>query len=94
MQAVSQPAKVWSEALDYAWCAPRLPQGFQIDQEIGFLINKVVVGELQPKAALDEAAIKVKAIMAKNGFYKGADPMNYAATEPGFWMGKDKKSPF
>ena len=63
LQAVSQPAKVWSEELDYAWCAPRLPSGFQIDQEIGFLINKVVVGEMQPKAALDEAAVKVKAIM-------------------------------
>jgi multiple sugar transport system substrate-binding protein len=94
LQAVSQPAKVWSEALDYAWCAPRLPQGFQIDQEIGFLINKVVVGELEPKAALDEAVGKVKGIMEKNGFYKGADPMNYAATEPGFWMGKGKTAPF
>src|SRR4051794_22355147 len=47
LRAVSQPAKVWSEALDYAWCAPRLPNGFQIDQEIGFLINKVVVGDMQ-----------------------------------------------
>ena len=71
-----------------------MPQGFQIDQEIGFLINKVVVGEMQPKAALDEAAVKVKAIMEKNGFYNGKDPMNYAATEPGFWMGKGKTAPF
>ena len=94
LQSVSQPAKVWSEALDYAWCAPRLPNGFQIDQEIGFLINKVVVGELQPKAALDEAALKVKDIMTKNGFYAGKDPMNFAATEPGFWMGKGKTAPF
>jgi multiple sugar transport system substrate-binding protein len=94
LRKVSQPAKVWSEALDYAWCAPRLPSGFQIDQEIGFLINKVVVGEMQPKAALDEAALKVKDIMSKNGFYAGKDPMNYAATEPGFWMGKGKTAPF
>jgi multiple sugar transport system substrate-binding protein len=94
LRAVSQPAKVWSEALDYAWCAPRLPQGFQIDQEIGFLINKVVVGEMKPKEALDQAAVKVKEIMTKNGFYAGKDPMNYAATEPGFWMGKGKTAPF
>ena len=94
LQAVSQPAKVWSEELDFAWCAPRLPSGFQIDQEIGFLINKVVVGEMQPKAALDEAAVKVKDIMTKNGFYQGKDPMNFAATEPGFWMGKGKPLPF
>ncbi len=94
LRSVSQPAKVWSEALDYAWCAPRLPQGFQMDQEIGFLINKVVVGELKPKDALDQAAVKVKDIMTKNGFYKGKDPMNFAAVEPGMWIGKGKKAPF
>ena len=33
LQAVSQPAKVWSEELDYAWCAPRMPYGFQIDRK-------------------------------------------------------------
>ena len=53
----------------------------------------VVIGELQPKAALDEAVLKVKDIMTKNGFYAGKDPMNFAATEPGFWMGKGKKTP-
>ena len=94
LQAVSQPAKVWGDSLDYAWCAPRLPSGFQIEQEIGFLINKVVVGEMQPKAALDEAAVTVKGIMTKNGFYAGKDPMNFAATEPGMWVGKGKKLPF
>ena len=94
LRSVSQGAKVWAESLDYAWCAPRIPSGFQVDQEIGFLINKVVVGDMQPKAALDEAAVKVKAIMTKNGFYAGKDPMNYAATEPGLWIGKGKPVPF
>ena len=93
LRSVSQPAKVWSEALDYAWCAPRIPSGFQVEQEIGFLVNEVVVGKKQPKEALDEAATKVKAIMAKNGFYKGKDPMNWEATAPGLWIGKDKKVP-
>jgi multiple sugar transport system substrate-binding protein len=94
LQSVSQPAKVWGEELNYAWCAPRVPSGFQIDQEIGFLINKVVVGEMQPKEALDQAAVKVKDIMSKNGFYKGKDPMNFAATAPGLWVGKGKPLPF
>jgi multiple sugar transport system substrate-binding protein len=85
---------VWGDSLDYAWCAPRVPAGFQIDQEIGFLINKVVVGEMAPKAALDEAAVKVKDIMSKNGFYQGKDPMNFAATAPGLWIGKGKPLPF
>ena len=48
----------------------------------------------RPEAALDEAAVKVKEIMSKNGFYQGKDPMNFAATEPGFWMGKGKPLPF
>lgn len=91
LRAVSQPAKIWSEELEHAWCAPRLPNAFQMDQEIGFLINKVVVGEMQPKAALDEAAAKVKAV--KSGFYKGADPVSYASMAPGTWVGKDKKLP-
>ena len=71
--------------------APALRQALE---EIGFLINKVVVGEMQPKAALDEAAVKVKDIMTKNGFYQGKDPMNFAATAPGMWVGKGKPLPF
>ena len=47
-----------------------------------------------PKAALDEAAGKVKTIMEKSGFYKGADPVSYASMAPGLWVGKDKKLPF
>jgi multiple sugar transport system substrate-binding protein len=94
LRAVSQPAKVWADDLDYAWCAPRLPNGFQMDQEIGFLINKVVVGELKPKEALDQAAEKVKAIMAKSGFYAGKDPVTYAEMNKATWLGKGKKLPF
>ena len=94
LRSVSQPAKVWATELDYAWCAPRLPNGFQMDQEIGFLINKVVVGEMKPKEALDQAAEKVKAIMAKSGFYAGKDPVTYAEMNKATWLGKDKKLPF
>jgi multiple sugar transport system substrate-binding protein len=49
---------------------------------------------MEPKAALDEAVVKVKDIMSKNGFYQGKDPMNFAATEPGMWVGKGKPLPF
>ena len=65
---------------------------------IGFYLKrhgyKVVVGDMQPKAALDEAVGKVKEIMTKNGFYQGKDPMNFAATAPGMWVGKGKPLPF
>lgn len=93
LRSVSQPAKVWAESLDYAWCSPRLPSAFEMEQEIGFLINKVVVGEMKPKAALDEAAAKVKAIMTKAGFYKGADPVSYASMAPGLNLGLGKTFP-
>jgi multiple sugar transport system substrate-binding protein len=94
LRAVSQPAKVWADELDHAWCAPRLPQAFQMEQEIGFLLNKCIVGELKPKDALDQAAEKVKAIMTKSGFYAGKDPVSYASMEKGLWLGKGKKLPF
>jgi multiple sugar transport system substrate-binding protein len=94
LRSVSQPAKIWSESLDYAWCSPRLPSAFEMEQEIGFLINKAIVGEVQPKAALDEAVAKVKSIMEKSGFYKGADPVSYASMAPGLNLGAGKKAPF
>ncbi len=94
LRVVSQPAKVWAEGLEYAWCAPRIPSGFQVEQEIGFLVNEVIVGTKKPKEALDLAAAKVKEIMTKNGFYAGKDPMNWEATAPGLWIGKGKEVPF
>jgi multiple sugar transport system substrate-binding protein len=94
LRAVSQPAKIWSEELDYAWCAPRLPNAFQMEQEIGFEINKAVVGEIKPKEALDNAAAAVKKIMEKSGFYKGNDPVSYASMAPGLYLGGGKKLPF
>ena len=54
----------------------------------------MIVGTKKPKEALDLAAAKVKEIMTKNGFYQGKDPMNWEATAPGLWIGKDKKVPF
>lgn len=93
LRQVSQPAKVWSEELDYAWCAPRLPYAFQIEQAIGFEINKAIVGEIKPKEALDNAQAAVKKIMEKAGFYKGADPVSFASMEPGLWVGKGKQPP-
>jgi multiple sugar transport system substrate-binding protein len=94
LRAVSQPAKIWSEELDYAWCAPRLPNAFQMEQEIGFEINKAVVGEIGAKQALDNAAAAVKKIMEKSGFYKGSDPVSHASMAPGLYLGGGKKLPF
>ena len=94
LHEVSQPAKVWADSLEHAWCAPRLPGAFPIEQAIGNEINRAVVGQISGKEALDNAAAAVKEIMASNGFYQGNDPVDYAATAPGLYVGGGKKLPF
>lgn len=94
MQKVSQPAKVWGDSLDHAWCAPRLPGAFPMEQAIGNEINRAVVGQITAKEALDNAAKAVRKIMSDNGFYKGKDPVEYAQAAPGLYVGEGKKLPF
>jgi multiple sugar transport system substrate-binding protein len=65
-----------------------------MEQAIGFELNKAIVGEIQPKEALDNSVAAVKKIMEKGGFYKGSDPVSYASMEPGLWIGKGKTAPF
>lgn len=94
LQAVSEPAGVWADSLNYAWCAPRLPGSFEIQRQIGLAVNMAVMGRMTAKAALDAAASDVRAIMAGRGFYRGRDPMSFAATAPGLWAGRGKPLPF
>ncbi|MDW3223348.1 MAG: extracellular solute-binding protein [Paracoccaceae bacterium] len=94
LQEVSQPAKVWADSLEHAWCSPRLPGAFPIEQAIGNEINRAVVGQITPKEALDNAAAAVKQIMSSNGFYQGNDPVDYAAAAPGLYVGEGKDLPF
>ena len=94
LQAVSQPAKVWGDSLHHAWCSPRLPGAFPIEQAIGNEINRAVVGQISAKEALDNAASAVRAIMASNGFYQGNDPVDYAAAAPGLYVGEGAPLPF
>ncbi len=94
LQRVSQPAEVWGKSLDHAWCAPRLPGAFPIEQAIGNEINRAVVGQISAKEALDNAAGAVKKIMSQNGFYQGKDPVEYAAAAPGLYVGEGKPLPF
>jgi len=94
LQAVSQPADVWSKSLDYAWCAPRIPGMFEMEQALGNEINKAIVGQASPKDALTAGAEAWKKIMTKNGFFSDKEPISYASVEPGIWVGKDKPLPF
>lgn len=94
LQAVSQPAKVWSDSLDHAWCAPRLPGMFNMEQAIGNEINRAVVNQISGKEALDNAAAAVRQIMDQNGFYSGKPPVEYANVAPGLYVGEGKALPF
>lgn len=94
LRAVSQPAEVWGTSLDYAWCAPRLPGMFEMEQAIGNEINAAVTGQVGGKEALDNAAAKVREIMDSNGFYGGTPPVEFAAAKPGMWVGEGKDLPF
>jgi len=65
-----------------------------MEQAIGNEINRAVVGQISAKEALDNAAAAVKKIMGENGFYQGEDPVEYAATAPGLYVGEGKDLPF
>jgi multiple sugar transport system substrate-binding protein len=91
---VSQPAQVWSESLEHAWCAPRLPGAFPIEQAIGNEINRAVVGQITAKEAMDNATAAVREIMSQNGFYQGRDPVSFEQAQPGLYVGAGKPMPF
>ena len=90
LDRVSQPLEVWSRSLDYAWCAPRIPGMFQMEQALGNEVHKAVVGKVSPKEALDNGVTAWRAIMKDNGFFSFAEPFPYSSAEPGVWMGKGK----
>ena len=94
LRAVSQPAEVWAKSLDYAWCAPRIPGMFEMEQALGNEINKAVVGQVSAKEALDNGAEAWRSIMKKNGFFSDNEPFPYAAVEAGVWAGRGKALPF
>ena len=94
LRKVSQSAKIWGESLEHAWCSPRLPGAFPIEQGICNEINRAVVGQITGQEALDNAVAAVRTIMSENGFYQGNDPVEYAAAEPGLYVGGGKPLPF
>jgi len=94
LRAVSQPMKVWADSLDHAWCAPRLPGMFEMEQSLGNEINRAVTGQISAKEALENGEAAWKAIMEKNGFSGGSGPVAYADVAPGLYVGAGKSLPF
>ncbi len=93
LQAVSQPAAVWAESLEHAWCAPRIPGMFEMEQALGNEINRAVVGDITAKEALDNGVAAWQRILRRNGFGTARQPFDYAAVEAGTWVGRGKPSP-
>ncbi|MFB2553691.1 ABC transporter substrate-binding protein [Ensifer soli] len=94
LRAISQPAKVWADSLEHAWCAPRLPGMFEMEQALGNEINRAVTGQISAKEALENGQTAWKSIMEKNGFAGGNGPIAYADVAPGMHVGAGKALPF
>ena len=94
LREVSQPAKVWADSLDHAWCAPRIPGMFEMEQALGNEINRAVVGQISGKEALENGQKAWRTIMEKNGFFTSRQPVDYAAVKPGMYVGAGKPLPF
>ena len=93
LHKMSQGLKVWADSCEHAWCSPRVPGGYGIDQAIGNELNRAFIGQISAKEALSNAATAAREIMAQNGFYQGNDPVNYEDTLPGLYVGGGKALP-
>lgn len=94
LRAVSQPAEPWATSLDYAWCAPRIPGMFEMEQALGNEINRAVTGQITAQEALENGQAAWRSVMEKNGFYSDARPVQYADVAPGLYQGAGKPLPF
>ena len=94
LRAVSQPMKVWADSLEHAWCSPRIPGMFEMEQALGNEINRAITGQISGKEALDNGQAAWKAIMVKNGFFSDRQPVQYADVKAGTYVGAGKALPF
>jgi len=94
LREVSQPMKVWSESLDHAWCSPRIPGMFEMEQALGNEINRAITGQITGKEALENGQKAWQAILTKNGFGTDKAPVQYADVKAGTYVGAGKPLPF
>ena len=94
LRAVSQPMKVWSESLDHAWCSPRIPGMFEMEQALGNEINRAITGQISGKEALENGQKAWETILAKNGFGTDAAPVSFDDVKAGTYVGAGKPLPF
>jgi multiple sugar transport system substrate-binding protein len=94
MRAVSQPMKVWADSLEHAWCSPRIPGMFEMEQALGNEINRAITGQISAKEALENGQTAWKTIMAKNAFFTDKAPVKYSDVKLGTYVGAGKALPF
>jgi multiple sugar transport system substrate-binding protein len=94
MRAVSQPMKVWADSLEHAWCSPRIPGMFEMEQALGNEINRAITGQIGAKEALANGQTAWKTIMAKNAFFTDKAPVKYSDVKAGTYVGAGKALPF
>ena len=92
--SMGEPMEVWADSLEHAWCSPRLPGMFEMEQALGDEINRAITGQITAKEALDNGQAAWKSIMEKNGFKDGAGPVAYGDVAPGLYVGGGKALPF
>ena len=49
---------------------PRIPEYPELEEAISLEVHKAIMGQKDPKAALDDAAKRVYGILEKGGYYK------------------------
>jgi len=94
LRAVSEPMKVWADSLDHAWCSPRIPGMFEMEQALGNQINRAIVGQISAKEALETGQAAWQSIMKKHRFFTDRQPVQYADVKAGTYVGAGKALPF
>ena len=80
--------------MNYAWCAPRIPGMFEMEQALGNEINKCRCRTDRRQGSIGCNGVNAwRSIMKKNGFFSSREPFAYSAVEAGTWAGRGKPSP-
>lgn len=58
------------EALGNATWRPRTPEWNKVEDVLGTYLSKAITGEMEPQAALDQAAKEITDVMDRAGYYK------------------------
>ena len=72
VQAKAPWTKTIYEVQKNSWAEvrPRIPEAFQVIDLLGIDVNKAIIGDMTPKAALDDANAKIRSLLEDAGELK------------------------